>query len=231
MKTFLSLIIFVLSLLFLSGCAGVASYGIYHKVGKGETLYSIARRYRVSVDKIKDGNTISDARALQVGDWVFVPGVSSSAKKSAPSQTKPTKRVVSQKKTSASVVSSKKPASKFAWPMKGVVTSKFGKRWGRMHEGIDIGAPIGTPIHASASGKVIFAGNRGAYGKVIIIQHPGNWFTVYAHNNAFVVAQGAKVKQGQLIAKSGKTGRATGPHLHFEIRKGAKPQNPLSFLP
>ena len=186
--------------------------------------------------KITDGNTIPDARSIQVGDWVFVPGVASIAPQTAPSKPKSKERVAAQKthlKKSASppIVASKKPPSKFIWPMKGVVTSPFGKRWGRMHEGIDIGAPEGTPIHASAAGKVIFAGPRGAYGKVIIIQHPGNWFTVYAHNSKLIAAQGATVKQGQLIAKEGKTGRATGPHLHFEIRKGAKPLDPLSFLP
>lgn len=227
------LFVFILTALFLAGCA-TASYGVYHHVEKGDTLYSIAKQYRLSVDKLKDGNTISDARSLQVGDWLFVPGVASPVSKKVLSKSKPLQQKKKRsvpKKSSKKVVASKKPPSKFRWPMKGVVTSPFGKRWGRMHEGIDIGAPEGTPIYASAAGKVIFAGNRGAYGKVIIVQHPGNWFTVYAHNSKIVVSQGATVKQGQLISKEGKTGRATGPHLHFEIRQGAKPLDPLSFLP
>jgi murein DD-endopeptidase MepM/ murein hydrolase activator NlpD len=236
MKRLLFFILFGLYIAFIAGCSSVASYGIYHKVRKGDTLYSIARRYHVSVDKLMEGNSIPDAQSLQVGDWVFVPGATQPVSKQAPSQVKSQKRASStpkntQNKSSKPIVATEKPHSKFAWPMKGVVTSPFGKRWGRMHEGIDIGAPKGTPVYASAAGKVIFAGNRGAYGKVIIIQHPGNWFTVYAHNSKIVVSQGETVKQGQLISKEGQTGRATGPHLHFEIRKGAKPLNPLSFLP
>lgn len=128
---------------------------------------------------------------------------------------------------------SKPPAKGFAWPAKGVFTSGFGPRWGRMHKGIDIAAPTGTPIHAAADGVVVSAGwNRGGYGKLVDIRHPDGTLTRYAHNSKIVVRKGQKVQQGQLISKMGSTGFSTGPHLHFEIRKGGKKAvNPIAFLP
>ncbi|MEM7715620.1 MAG: M23 family metallopeptidase, partial [Cyanobacteria bacterium P01_A01_bin.68] len=128
---------------------------------------------------------------------------------------------------------SKPPAKGFAWPAKGVFTSGFGPRWGRMHKGIDIAAPTGTPIHAAADGVVVSAGwNRGGYGKLVDIRHPDGTLTRYAHNSKIVVRKGQRVQQGQLISKMGSTGFSTGPHLHFEIRKGGKKAvNPIAFLP
>ena len=128
---------------------------------------------------------------------------------------------------------SKPPAKGFVWPAKGVFTSGFGPRWGRMHKGIDIAAPTGTPIHAAADGVVVSAGwNRGGYGKLVDIRHPDGTLTRYAHNSKIVVRKGQRVQQGQLISKMGSTGFSTGPHLHFEIRKGGKKAvNPIAFLP
>ena len=128
---------------------------------------------------------------------------------------------------------SKPPAKGFVWPAKGVFTSGFGPRWGRMHKGIDIAAPTGTPIHAAADGVVISAGwNRGGYGKLVDIRHPDGTLTRYAHNSKIIVRKGQRVQQGQMISKMGSTGFSTGPHLHFEIRKGGtKAVNPIAFLP
>ncbi|MBP7434012.1 M23 family metallopeptidase [bacterium] len=208
-------------------------YGIYHKVKKGETLYRISRIYDTDVDKLKKTNNITDETKLKVGDYVFVPGVKAPAMwdgTSADDHSNVKKE--DSGKTIPSEKSAKKSApSKFIWPAEGVVTSTFGNRWGTKHEGIDIGCPEGTPVYASAAGKVIFSGERGGYGLVIIIQHPDDWFTIYAHNSKNLAAQGADVKQGDKIALSGKTGRATGPHLHFEIRQGVKPLDPIEFLP
>ncbi|MEM6753062.1 MAG: peptidoglycan DD-metalloendopeptidase family protein [Cyanobacteria bacterium P01_C01_bin.38] len=128
---------------------------------------------------------------------------------------------------------SKPPAKGFVWPAKGVFTSGFGPRWGRMHKGIDIAAPTGTPIYAAADGVVVSAGwNRGGYGKLVDIRHPDGTLTRYAHNSKILVRKGQRVQQGQTISKMGSTGFSTGPHLHFEIRKGGKKAvNPVALLP
>ena len=131
------------------------------------------------------------------------------------------------------IEASKPPSKGFIWPAKGVFTSGFGPRWGRMHKGIDIAAPTGTPIHAAADGVVISAGwNRGGYGKLVDIRHPDGTLTRYAHNSKILVRKGQAVQQGQKISLMGSTGFSTGPHLHFEIRKGGKKAvNPIAFLP
>ena len=121
----------------------------------------------------------------------------------------------------------------YIWPAKGVLTSGYGWRWGRMHKGIDIAGPVGTPIVAAAPGTVISAGwNSGGYGNLVKVKHPDGSTTLYAHNSRIMVRRGQSVKQGQLIAKMGSTGFSTGPHLHFELHaqtKGAT--NPMAYLP
>jgi murein DD-endopeptidase MepM/ murein hydrolase activator NlpD len=121
----------------------------------------------------------------------------------------------------------------FIWPAKGVLTSGFGRRWGRMHKGIDIGAPIGTPIMAVAGGEVITAGwNSGGFGNLVKIEHPDGTITLYAHNNRVLVRKGQIVQQGEQISELGNTGRSTGPHLHFEVHpNGQAAVNPIAFLP
>ena len=121
----------------------------------------------------------------------------------------------------------------YVWPAKGVFTSGYGWRWGRMHKGIDIAAPIGTPIIAAADGQVISSGwNSGGYGNLVKIKHFDGSISFYAHNSKNLVRRGEWVKQGQQIAKMGSTGFSTGPHLHFEIRNPAgKALNPVSLLP
>jgi murein DD-endopeptidase MepM/ murein hydrolase activator NlpD len=104
-------------------------------------------------------------------------------------------------------------------------------RHGAMHDGIDIAAPIGTPILAADNGVVIFAGRLRGYGNVVIIQHSANYATVYGHNERILTREGEAVRRGEEIALMGMTGRATGPNLHFEVRYGNRPQNPLAYLP
>jgi murein DD-endopeptidase MepM/ murein hydrolase activator NlpD len=121
---------------------------------------------------------------------------------------------------------------KFIWPANGVFTSGYGWRWGRMHRGIDIAAPVGTPVVASASGVVISAGwNEGGYGNLVEIRHPDGAVTRYAHNQSISTRVGAVVEQGDLIAHMGSTGRSTGPHTHFEIRLGGQGTvDPMTLL-
>ena len=121
----------------------------------------------------------------------------------------------------------------YIWPAKGTFTSGYGWRWGRPHRGIDIAAPIGTPIMAAAAGEVISAGwNSGGFGNLVKVKHPNGSVTLYAHNNRILVRRGQKVEQGQQIAQMGSTGYSTGSHLHFEIRlNGKAPVNPMAYLP
>ena len=125
----------------------------------------------------------------------------------------------------------KKGAVTFEWPVEGIFFSKFGPRRGRHHDGIDVSAPAGTPIKAAADGKVVFSGRFCGYGNMILLRHDNGYFTAYAHNRANLVDKGEKVAQGEVIAEVGRTGRTTGNHLHFEVRRGRKAMDPLSFLP
>ncbi|KPQ35308.1 MAG: putative metalloendopeptidase [Phormidesmis priestleyi Ana] len=120
----------------------------------------------------------------------------------------------------------------YIWPARGTVTSGYGWRWGRMHRGVDVAGPVGTPIVAAAPGVVESAGwNSGGFGNLVEIRHPDGSMTRYAHNNRLNVSAGQSVRQGQQIAEMGSTGYSTGPHLHFEVHKGGGAVNPVAFLP
>lgn len=127
----------------------------------------------------------------------------------------------------------RRDAERWAWPVRDVrVTSHFGERGRSFHEGIDLKAPPGTPIHAVQRGQVVYAARRiRGYGLMVIVQHPSGLSTVYAHNSRLLVRKGDRVRRGQRIAFSGATGRARGPHLHFEIRDGVAAVNPYRVLP
>ena len=121
----------------------------------------------------------------------------------------------------------------YIWPTQGTFTSGYGWRWGRMHRGVDVAGPVGTPIVAAAMGVVEEAGwNSGGYGNLVEIRHPDGSMTLYAHNNSLSVSKGQTVRQGQKIAEMGSTGYSTGPHLHFEIHpSGGGAVNPVAYLP
>jgi murein DD-endopeptidase MepM/ murein hydrolase activator NlpD len=116
------------------------------------------------------------------------------------------------------------------WPVSGSMTSGFGWRWGRMHEGIDIAAPTGTPIAAAASGTVIYSGWLGGYGNLVVIDHGGGLSSAYAHQSSIAVGTGQSVVQGQVIGYVGSTGFSTGAHLHFEVRVNGQAVDPLGYL-
>jgi murein DD-endopeptidase MepM/ murein hydrolase activator NlpD len=116
------------------------------------------------------------------------------------------------------------------WPVNGPITSPFGWRWGRMHQGIDIGVGMGTPIKAAAAGTVIYCGWESGYGNLTVIDHGGNLATAYGHQSSIAVACGQQVAQGDVIGYVGCTGHCTGPHLHFEVRIDGNPVDPLGYL-
>ena len=129
------------------------------------------------------------------------------------------------------IVSGVASASGLIWPTSGRVTSEYGYRWGRMHQGIDIGAGTGTPIRAANGGEVIFAGTQGGYGRTVVISHGGGFSTLYAHQSSIAASDGQTVQRGQVIGYVGNTGNSTGPHLHFETRVNGAAQNPRRYLP
>jgi len=177
-----------------------------HYVQKGDTLWGISRKYQVSLQSITSANRISENSRLVVGQKLVIPNVRSSS------------------------VS----AHAFAWPIRGLITSQFGIRTlgGRRdyHTGIDIDGRTGDSIRAAESGTVSFSGYINGYGNTVIIDHSGGLSTVYAHNSSNLAREGQKVNKGEVIARLGATGNATGAHLHFEIRQDGKPVNPLIYL-
>ncbi len=116
------------------------------------------------------------------------------------------------------------------WPSSGRITARFGRRLGPLHAGIDIGVPAGTPVHAADSGRVVISGVMGGYGKYVCIQHTGTLSTCYAHNSRLRVRKGESVDSGDVISKSGCTGRCYGDHLHFEVRDRGRAVNPREYL-
>ena len=121
-------------------------------------------------------------------------------------------------------------SGRLIWPVNGPITSPFGPRGGRLHAGLDISAPGGTPIRAADSGRVVLLGFTGGYGNYTCVQHTSSMSTCYAHQSGYATSSGASVRQGQVIGYVGNTGHSFGNHLHFEVRIGGSPMNPLGYL-
>ncbi len=227
--------------------------GVYHTVRKGETLWRICYTYRVNMKTVCRVNGIRSPERIRAGQKIFIPGASrirrvkkaayrpaagGSSRGAAGRGNRPKghRKQSAKRRSSGSRTGARKKAAAaslhFVWPVKGPVTSWFGVRHGRRHDGIDIAAPKGTPIRAAEKGKVIYSDNKiSGYGNLIIIEHAGGFHTVYAHNARNRVEVDEKVNKWQVIGEVGATGRATGPHLHFEIRKGRRAVDPMKYLP
>ncbi|MBF8251592.1 MAG: zinc metalloendopeptidase M23 protein [Deltaproteobacteria bacterium] len=226
------------ALAILSSCG--TPYGIYHSVEKGQTLYSIAKAYNVPTQEIVRINRFKENVTIEVGDAVFIPGASREKMIEVTIEYKeslsPSASTVSKPQTASIAPRSKETAKtekgRFLWPVNGKVISGFGMRNGEKHAGIDIKAEEGKPVKAADSGKVIYSGNGlNGYGNLIIIKHEGTFFTVYAHNKKNLASEGSLVEKGEEIAQVGDSGRATTPHLHFEIRKNKVTMDPILYLP
>jgi lipoprotein NlpD len=212
-----------------------SSYSTY-RVRKGDTLYSIGKRFGVDHKLLARRNHIRYPYTIYVGQRLTLTRTAAKPKyMPIPKSRKPTKSVkkAAYKKPSPSHRRlAVKGSVKLRWPLNAKVTSPFGRRGSRMHDGIDIRAKEGTPIYAAAAGEVVYSDQRlSGYGKLIIIRHSSDMFTAYAHNQRNLVRKGNRVKAGAVIARVGRTGRASGPHLHFEVRRGSTPVDPLAYLP
>jgi len=137
---------------------------------------------------------------------------------------------LSQQQSSAPPIVPPSGSGILGWPVSGPVTSGFGMRWGRMHEGIDIAVATGTPVRASAAGTVIQAGWLGGYGILVVVDHGGGLSTAYAHNSALASSVGQAIAAGEVVAYAGNTGNSSGPHVHFEVRVNGNATDPLGYL-
>lgn len=183
-----------------------------HRVTTGQTMWDVANRYRISLNQlIKANPQINNPDNLKIGQIINIPSNAN--------------EVLANEHPSRSIT------TLFSWPLLGNVSSGYGWRKGQFHHGIDIACPVGTPIKAAGSGKVIFAGFRNRiYGQTVIVQHHDGSKTLYAHTQKNLVKQGQTVKKGQVIARVGMSGRTTGPHLHFEVYHAGQTVNPLVVL-
>jgi lipoprotein NlpD len=204
--------------------------GRWHIVAAGETSGSIAEQGGIPLEDFLEINGLKRGEALAPGRPVFVLGktVVASANPSPASAAAPL--APTQGGTSLPAAQSKAP---LRWPVASPrLSSLFGTRWGKPHEGIDMAAPTGTPVLAASAGEVIYAGDQvRGYGNMVVLKHAGDLVTVYAHNSLLLVHTGDRVAVGQEIARVGDTGRSTAPHLHFEVRRGEIPQDPIPLLP
>ncbi|MCD6289673.1 MAG: M23 family metallopeptidase [Anaerolineae bacterium] len=199
--------------------------GVYHVVEKGDTLRKIAKRYKVDPQVIVDykpNGLKSLDDPLPVDKILIIPG-----------GTKPWVPPYVSAYSGPIPSASRRGTGHFVWPVTGHITALFGQLVsGKVHHGLDIGAWTGSPVVASDSGYVVYAGwNNQGYGNLVIINHGNGFVTYYAHLSKIFVRRGDSVAQGQRIGAVGATGHATGPHLHFEIRYHNVYRNPLGFLP
>lgn len=205
----------------------------------GDTLMKLAQRHGLTPNDLLRLNPGLDAARLVVGTQIrvaqAVPGRSRMLLGLAPvgsgGLSWPDTPQFPEGGPSGSFDS--RTSANWVWPAKGVFTSGYGWRWGRMHKGIDVANNVGTPIVAAQSGRVTFAGwHDGGYGYLVEITHDDGSMSRYAHNSTLLVREGDQVQQGQTISQMGSTGRSTGPHLHFEIHPaGRGAVNPLQYLP
>ncbi len=225
------------------------SHGWYHRVEKGDTLARVASKYKCTVAILAKTNGLNPQHPLKEGTYIYIPPVENipgrkSTEKPPVKPEKPKEIASSGEYKSKAPEPPSEPAPKsspapqkasskgFIWPTQGKVTKDFSNSKSSPHKGLDIAAKQGITVVAAQSGKVIYSDDGiPGYGKLIIIDHESRISTVYAHNSELLVKVGQWVDQGTPIALVGSTGRASGPHLHFEIRKNAVPVDPGKYLP
>lgn len=209
-----------------------------HVVRRGESLSRIAAHYGTTRPALATANRLAHSATLRAGQRLEVPGCAGARRTRPPASARVDGDVSADPTDSArgAPASFGRPTSHsrrlaFAWPVHGTLTSGFGRRsfW-HWHTGVDIKAERGTPIRAAAPGTVVFSGWESSYGEVVKIAHADGFSTLYAHNRRNFVRVGDRVNAGTVIGAVGRTGDATGYHVHFEIRRRGLPQNPLPLL-
>ena len=209
---------------------------VYHRVAKGDTLQSISKRYGVPRDRIANMNGIHNPLSLKVGQRLLI---AYAAHRSLPEPSKKGGSASDKNFVAGSMRLSDKDNVQFTsgrlhWPVggSGRLVSYFGPRGDSFHDGIDVSAASGTPVLASHSGRVAYADSElSGYGKLMIIKGNEGLTTVYAHNRRMFKEKGQRVKKGEPIAEVGSTGRSSGPHLHFEVRKKDKKGRQIALDP
>jgi murein DD-endopeptidase MepM/ murein hydrolase activator NlpD len=224
-------LILILMILGLAGCANVPTYtgptlpssaqvvpGVHHRVETGQTLWKISKLYDVDIDDIVRLNHISEGVSIEIGQVLLIPNRTSL-------QNVPVKSSIANE---AGVTS----GDDFIWPIRGKVISGFGATYRNLtNKGINIQAPVGSDIRATRTGRVVFCSNNfGNYGKTIIIEHGDGLRSVYSRASEIFVQPGENVQRGASVGRVGVSTRDKNTYLHFEIRKGAMPQNPLFYL-
>ena len=232
--------------------------GRFHVVQKGDTVYSISRAYGVDMATLTSTNHIPAPYKIRLGQRLQLPSkvnrqvavrdvdTASPARHTtiAPANTPVTpaattpapaprgNTVVASTEPKAPLPTPPTPAGDFIWPLKGAIISSYGPKEGGLHnDGVNIAAPVGTPVKAAQSGVVAYAGNElKGYGNLLLIRHANGWMTAYAHNSKLLVKRGDTVVKGQTISLSGSSGSVTSPQVHFEIRKGAKAVDPRGVI-
>ncbi len=223
----------IVGVLILVGCApqtaappSKGTQGIYHVVRPGENLFRIGKAYGFSHEELARVNGIKHADQIRVGQRIFVP---------AATRELPVGLITPAELPPAVSRPEPQPATPsedgLLWPVNGRINSVFGPRGSTFHDGVDIGVPEGTPIHAIDKGEVIYSDQLRGYGNIVIVRHNGNIVSVYAHNEVNLVHEGQSIERGAIVGRVGSTGRVTGPHLHFEIRRNNVAQDPLRYLP
>ena len=232
--------------------------GRYHRVKPGETGIAIAQAYSVKWSTVVTANRLTPPYVLGAGQMLRLPSKRAVAAMTLEERARaftlniddlitgsepaaaPTPKPGAAKPRSATATATPKPvaepavfAGRFVWPVEGRILSGFGpKAGGRYNDGINIKSAAGTPVRAAADGVVAYAGDGlEGFGGLVLLKHGDGWITAYAHNEALLVARGDQVKRGDIVARVGSTGSVDEPQLHFEIRRGRTPVDPLKQLP
>jgi murein DD-endopeptidase MepM/ murein hydrolase activator NlpD len=224
-----------------------------HVVAPGETLTKIARQYGKTLPEIAKANNILPYSKVSIGDRIMIPGARISSAKpeaeqamtpakpmggkivpgAAPAQSASIVTPVAENPTTDTAAKAATEATPgFRWPVRGRIIAGFGpKPNGQQNDGIDVAVPENTPIKAAEDGVVAYAGNElKGYGNLVLVRHPNGYVTAYAHAKEILVKRGDPIKRGDVIAKSGQSGNVDAPQLHFEVRKGSAPVDPMQFL-
>jgi murein DD-endopeptidase MepM/ murein hydrolase activator NlpD len=235
--------------------AAVSAPPTVHVVNRGDTLLSIARRNHVTAAELAKANSLEPSAKLKLGMKLTVPGARTAALAPAgpavavaaaqpaaavtggpPQSARLAQATTTPEDTKIELPTKAAEATgalpTFRWPVRGKVITSYGaKTNGKANDGINLAVPEGTPVKAAEDGVVAYSGNElKGYGNLVLVRHSNGYVTAYAHASELLVKRGDTIKRGQIIAKSGQSGEVGSPQLHFEIRKGSSPVDPLQFL-